>query len=302
MTWTNNILWRTWYQGCGGYSFKREELDKAEREGCFAAEPKFDGIWCAAFGGPDDVRFFSRTADEKEYPNLAITKELNGVALFGELAFGSQESRRRRKQLGHDFMDVYELAAVNYDFKNLKRNGQDRYDALLNWWSGQSEWVQRHFRLAARYRSNFVSLYDSQPEGLVLKNLSNDGRYVGGGERVLWWCKAKKEKDVDMVIMDWNPSTAELKCADGRPRVKNLVCGMYVDGVLKPLVKVGSMKDALSVSIAANFEAYRGRVIALKHSGQFKSGSLRHPKVDPTLDRPVRDDKQPEECVFVPEK
>ncbi len=58
------------------------------------------------------------------------------------------------------------------------------------------------------------------------------------------------------------------------------------------------MTDEWCKRFAQDFDAYKGKVMKIKHYGQFESGSLRHPSM---LDD-VRDDKDAKECVFDPKQ
>lgn len=284
---------RAWYQGCGGHVDERLLL-QLEKDRSFVAEPKRDGIWVAAFGDTSGVKFWSRTQTPKRY-SLETVTALAGATLVGELGFGSQTAVARRTAFGHDFMDVFDVLTLDYDDAIAREPGNVRRRELTRYLAAQPLAVRRQFRLVPRWRALFDHRYAAEPEGLVLKHVEADRGYIGGGTKVDYWVKCKRSRTADMVILDWEQSTAVTKVFDGVPRVEKLSCGAYVNGALTPLVKVGAMTDELSRAIAADFERYRGRVVEVKHFGQFKSGSLRHP----SLVR-LRDDKRPEECVFNP--
>lgn len=302
-----NFRFREWYQGCkgkleGNSTVSTEDvLAGMEAVGEWFAEPKRDGIWCVAFFDERGVEFYSRTQELKPYSlSSMVIPELFGCALVGELGFGSQESKRRREELGRDFMDVFDVIVARYeDFRGYA--GSFRRTWLEKEWTDYrpkgipalSPLTRHHFLLNPRWTSGFVDRYRAEPEGLILKPKS-EGAYLGGGQKVKHWIKVKKDHTVDMIVMGYELSTAETKA--GKGMVEHLVCGAYVDGELKELTKTGGMTHEMQLDIVANWETYKGRVVELKHFGQFKSGALRHPSVVR-----FRDDKRPTDCTFDPE-
>jgi len=289
-----SFRYREWYQGCGGkvdalHGSVELTLSGLEATKQWVAEPKRDGIWCAAFMGKDSNEFYSRTQERKPYSlDTEVVPCLEGCLLIGELGFGSQESLRRRKELGFDFMDVFDILFHKYVWVG-DLNGEDRRELLERTLLK----APREFILSPRWTTGFAQQYTMQPEGLILKP-AQGYKYVGSGTKVKYWLKAKKDHTVDMVIMGWKKSEAETKTNEAH--VEYIACGMYVAGELKELVHVGSMTRELSHDIAVNYGQYHNRVIELKHFGQFRSGALRHPSVVR-----LRDDKHAEQCVFDPE-
>jgi ATP-dependent DNA ligase len=158
--------------------------------------------------------------------------------------------------------------------------------------------IRRHFLLNPRYTVDFERCYRDEPEGLILKPI-DEGPYEGGGERVKHWIKVKKDHTVDMVVMGYEPSTAETKI--GRGLIEHLTCGMFMktpDGKaeLVELTKTGGMTEEMQFDITTNWERkYLHHVVELKHFGQFRSGALRHPSVVR-----MRPDKRAVDCVFDP--
>lgn len=291
-----NLRYREWYQGCGGKVVAtaaqsvESQLAGLEATGEWIAEPKRDGIWAVAFFDDTGVQFFSRTCERKPYSlDKLIVPDLFGCALVGELGFGSQESLRRRAELGADFFDVYDLLAVDYRVVTYENDGARRH--LLEGVMARS--VPPQLLPIPQYASNFVAEYAKQPEGLIIKP-REEGFAYQPGRKVKHWVKVKKDHTVDMVVMGYEVSTAETKA--GKGMVEHIICGMFVDAELVPLVKVGGMPHEMQVDIVANWSKYAGRVVELKHFGQFKSGSLRHPSVVR-----MREDKRADACIFDPD-
>jgi len=283
-----------WYQGCGGkVGGARPDdlvgsLEQIEAAGEHVAEPKLDGWWSVTFTGATN-RFWSRSTMEKEY-ELADFAMPAGCAIVGELGVGTQRAIERREEIGHGWVDVYDLLVVDYEpIAHLPC--EFRRAELEKWHAGLTPEQQDRFRLVPQWTEGFAARFDEEHEGLVLKTAS--GRpYVGGGTKPGHWSKAKKWFDEDMVVMEVTLSKALTKV--GEPMTEAVTCGQYVDGVLKPLVKVGGMTAAWSKEFAQNFAAHRGKVMAVAHFGRMKGGSLRHPSMLGDL----RDDKTAEECVY----
>jgi hypothetical protein len=283
-----------WYQGCGGkVGGARPDdlvgsLEDLEAAGEHVAEPKLDGWWSVTFTGATN-RFWSRSKMEKEY-ELADFPMPPGCVIVGELGVGTQRAIERRAEIGHGWVDVYDLLVVDYE-PIAHLSCEFRREALEEWHAGLTPEQQDHFRLVPQWTTDFAARFDAEHEGLVLKTAS--GRpYIGGGTKPGHWSKAKKWFDEDMVVMDVTLSKALTKV--GEPMTEAVTCGQYVDGVLKPLVKVGGMTAAWSKEFTQNFAAHKGKVMAVAHFGRMKGGSLRHPSMLGDL----RTDKTAEECVY----
>lgn len=283
-----------WYQGCGTEieSVKPEDimntLDELEATKEWFAEPKLDGIFITVFSDGKTNRFWSRNMLEKQY-GLASKPLPAGTILIGELGAGSEEALARRAKLGHDFVDVHGVLALEYC--PIIGLGEDERRAMLEGFHKTlNADLRKHFLLVSRWEKGFRAQYEKEHEGLVLKH-RNGGEYIGRGTKPAHWKKAKKWKEFDMVIMDIRISTADTKKSE--PMTKDLLLGQYVDGKLKGLSWVGSMTSTWSKEFAQNFAKYKGRVMKVKANCQFKSGALRHASM---LD--LRDDKDAKDCVF----
>jgi hypothetical protein len=291
---TDEFQSQAWYQGCGSEiaTDKPEELltelKKLNSTGEWFAEPKLDGIFIAIFSDGKKNRFWSRNSLEKQY-GLADMPLPAGTLLIGELGAGSEHALERRAQMGHDFVDVHGILVADYD-SVIDGNEADRRVVLDAFHSSLPKKLREHFLLVPRWDTDWVSEWDAQHEGLVLK-LKKGGSYIGRGTKPANWRKAKKWFEADMVIMDIRYSEAETKKDKGM--TKDILCGQYVNGVLKGLTWVGSMTDDWSKKFASDFSTYKGQVMVVKHNCQFKSGALRHASM---LD--LRDDKDARDCIF----
>ena len=283
-----------WYQGCGGkVGGARPDdlvgsLEDLEKAGECIAEPKLDGWWSVTFTGATN-RFWSRSKMEKEY-ELADFPMPAGCVIVGELGVGTQHAIERREEIGHGWVDVYDLLVVGYE-PIAHLTDEYRRERLEEWHATLTDEQQARFRLVPQWTTGFAKRFEEEHEGLVLK--LRDGRpYIGGGTKPGHWSKAKKWFDEDMVVMEVTRSKALTKV--GEPMTEAVTCGQYVDGELKPLVKVGAMTAAWSKEFAQNFEAHKGKVMVVAHFGRMKGGSLRHPSMLGDL----RDDKTAKECVY----
>jgi hypothetical protein len=269
------------YQGCGiNLTGDGDEalLAKYEAEGGWVAEPKCDGIWGQGFILRDRNVFTSKNMVKniglEDWKRPELTE---GTLIIGEPGYGSQEATERRAQLGHPYIDVFDILIINYE--DVSQRGDDERRRLLErWYALLDPQTKCRFRLVPRFFKDFVQEYRNQSEGLVLKRLG-DRPYTGKGRKPTHWVKCKKAYRIDMVILDWKPSSADTKQRE--PMVESVLCGQFVRGKLEGLVWVGSMEHWLQRDIAQNFGKYKGRVVRLRHYGQFKSGSLRHVSVDP---------------------
>ena len=294
---------KIWYQGCKGVikgtePQKYAELQKMEDSGDYFAQPKCDGIWSIIFGDAlmlpsqkiDEFnKTFSRTTEEKNKYKLPFVGFK--TAIVGELGYGSQHSNRRRKRLGYNFIDVFEILFYKGKYVGDLPE-KDRRAVLREWHSTLPADDQKHFKVLPLWFSRFVKRYKKQPEGLILKKRFNGG--YTPDSKIKDWIKCKKEYDWDMVLMDFELSTATTKV--GEPMVKNLIFGQYVNGLLQEMTKVGALDNDMSRKIAQNFSKYKGKIAVVHGYQQFESGGIRHPSFGG-----FRDDKFAKDCIFVPD-
>lgn len=271
---------------------KIRQLDILDQSGGWCAESKRDGIWCSIEITSDrQVIILSRTDQRKSLPELEEVIKAsfipNDTILLGELGYGSQESSEERARIGHDFVDLFDILRLNG--QNISCYSLAYRRGLLEGFlkASTKDWI----RLTKQVRSGFAAVYLKEDEGLMLKRLQE--RY----DESTWW-KVKKQHTVDYIIMGWEESTAETKV--GKKMAARLICGAYVGGDLKSLVKVAVARHSWCKDVAENFETkYHGKVVELACFKVFKSGSLRHPSicVGDNGEMKFRDDKKPESCV-----
>lgn len=284
---TNNQT-NSYYQGCGSYA-SAAKLDELEQSGLYVSEPKYDGIWCACVSDGIQQRLFSRNGLEKK---LTLPTMPPGIWI-GELGYGSQASTEKRKKVGHDWLDVFD--AIQVDGISISDEDDNRRREILEEaWQSWSHEVQEHFPLTPRITSGFRQLYNSEDEGIILKQVRDrpHSPYLIGTKNP-YWVKVKKTIEVDLVVMGYELSQATSFRNKGW--AQNLLCGVYRNGSLVQLTAVGSLDHFLRQDIVQNWQTYKGRVVRVVAYKIFDSGSLRHPALAPT---PFRDDKLPEECTW----
>jgi len=316
-----------YYQGCGGKVKGDNEEDKIaalnrlEKTREWVAEPKFDGIWAAAFTDDGKTRFISRNGKEKSLPDLAEIPIPEGTVLIGELAYGSQEANTRRSLVGHSFMDVFDIA--RYEGTSLiSASYKERMEILTSLYYNmdtcyspriRSPWYEWYLK-TPRWVESFERHYLLQPEGLVLKH--KDDEYYHNGKNKLW-LKAKKIYSNEYIILDWEKSEAYTKSSE--PMAESITCGGWVPSSevldeevvydkatilhqsisLIPLVSVGSMSHEMSRNIAQDFSKWNRQVIQINHYKLFDSGACRHPFVATKRgDVILRMDKNGRDCLY----
>jgi ATP-dependent DNA ligase len=143
--------------------------------------------------------------------------------------------------------------------------------------------TKARFRLIPQWSDNFIKHYHAQPEGLVLKTIGQH-HYVGG--KPLTWAKVKHHDTEDFVIMGYKHSTTK----QGKLRIRSVVCGEYVGGMLVEVCSVGTMKLRVRHYLAEHPEECIGKVLEILHYGR-TAKSLRHASV-----LRFRDDKLAADC------
>jgi ATP-dependent DNA ligase len=264
-----------------------------EQSGQWCAEPKCDGIWCSVQLGSDrKVTILSRSGQDKTSLVAALADTIARSAvpadtiLLGELGCWTPAAEAEIKRVGHGFVDVFDVLRYGGDDASTIPYRSRRSVLELLVITGPAfrpirEWV----RLVPCWNTAFARHYAQADEGLMLKRLDS---LPGVG-----MLKVKKRLTVDYVVMDWARSTAASKAAE--LMAATVICGAYVQGRLRPLVRVPIGTLAWCREFAQHFEHYRGTVMEIACSKQFKSGSLRHPSFVR-----VRHDKAAAECVYTP--
>ncbi len=249
-------LTKNWYQGCGktvvgSEAEKKVHLKGMESKAIWVAQDKCDGEFAVVHGGKD-LTVVNRKQNLIKGHGLHPFPE--GTLIVGELAHGSQTSRKRKEELGHGVIDVFDILFFNHEWLG-DLPATERRKRLEQWYRKLWKVAKPFYHLLPVWTDRFVERYNDAVEGLILKRMNgNDSKYVPGSKTVDW-VKVKREIDVDMVIIDWEQSTASTKSSV--PMCKNIIAGQYVNGVLTPLVRVGSMDHGVSRDVAENFQTLK---------------------------------------------
>jgi len=187
-------------------------------------------------------------------------------------------------------MDVFDVLRI--EGKDVTQwDDNDRRRVLFDVWDKWPQELQEWFRLVPRWDSRFRKHFKEQDEGLVLKRVGDRTAHFYVCDSLNpHWIKVKREITVDMVVMDYELSNAS---SFVKPAAKRLICGVYKDGKLQLMTRVGNMTAEMRYDIAANFYKYKGRVIEIVCNKVFESGAVRHPRF-----KCFRDDKMPEDCTW----
>jgi ATP-dependent DNA ligase len=290
-----------YYQGCGGVIDPRniDEFDFGKSD--YLIEQKYDGIYIQlVFDDEGKLSLVSRNMkvkDNEQLESLRLYLEQNlnlkNSVINGELAFSTQAGTEYQKKYGHSKVDVFDILKFKNEelstFPLLKRKEilHEICEKLNSEYIVEAKYIiTKDSKIVKQWFDNIIA---NGGEGLVIKDL-NDTNYVFGGKSNLWY-KIKKLIDMDYVIMGYEDSKSEKYGKQGW--VKNIICGLYVDGKLKQKVRVGSMTEEIRKEISENKNKYIGTVIEVHGFEIFKSGSIRHPSFSR-----FRDDKNSEDCVW----
>jgi len=229
---TEELMHSEFYMGCGSSVDDKNQLNQLKRlvvDPDIYAEPKCDGIWCIVFWGQDGkARVFSRNRKEKSIPAFD-GKMPAGTAIAGELSYGTQNGKMRRKRLGHDFMDAFDILFYDYQWLGYKTSytrKQNLIVAVRMSSLGHCADCKEYVQILPTFSMGFEAMeaLGVEHEGLILKS-KNAGIYVPG-TRSTSWVKYKKKHTWDMVLMGWKPSKAVTKVAKGN-LAESLILGQY---------------------------------------------------------------------------
>jgi len=287
---------KNYYQRCGASLMgteaqKIQSLKEMEKSGDYIAQSKCDGMWAVISNMGDGNKIYSRNQKERAYPLPELSV---GTMLVGELGTSSEEATKRQQELGHNYMDVFDILIYKSEWVGFKSD-VERLEILDKFLKESNDETKKCYLKVKVYTKDFVKNYKEENEGLVLKKVRGiDSSYLPGSTNTNW-IKCKHEYDFDMVIMDYELSVAETK--KSQPMVKSVIVGQYIDGTLTKLTKVGNMPLDMCKDIAQNFKNYKNKVVTIHGYKQFKSGAIRHASY-----KCMRDDKDAKDCTFRPEE
>lgn len=285
----------------------KRELDAIEATGLYVAEDKCDGHYSTFFNAHAGAHargpaFYSRNRKLQSSPELESLRLPEGLVVAGELGVGTPAALKRRAQLGHEFFVAHRILQTpdhltgRFPRDATKLNEVDQRQLLEMIWENFDQHTSTRFQLVTRYTSRFSEHYfrilNEGGEGLILKSVSPEHDTTFRPDtRSQYWIKAKKMLTVDMVITAVTLSDA--KTFKDRKMAGAITCGMFVDGVLRPLTSVGTMDHGIRLQFGNAPERFIGRVVEVGCFEQFDSGALRHPWLIG-----LRDDKETHECIW----
>jgi ATP-dependent DNA ligase len=301
-----------YYQGCDGHIDPREIMEFDFSKSVYLAEQKYDGIYCMlTFDSAGKLTLISRNMKEKTNEQLESLRsylenyfQLKDSVINGELAFSTQAGTEYQKLFGHSKVDLFDI--LKYKGKELNTTPLIQRKLLLSSLvKKDDEYIKLSPYICSTFEDGsidkdfnkkvlswFNKLVKEGKEGLVIKDM-NDTGYECGGKSKLWY-KIKKLVSMDYIIMDYEDSESDKYKSKGW--IKNIVCGLLVNGELVEKVRVGSMTEPIRKEISENKKKYIGTVVEINGFEIFKSGSTRHPSFNR-----FRDDKDSKDCTWVEE-
>lgn len=281
-----------WYQGCKGVA-SEQDLDHYERQGVWVAEPKEDGEWAACTIGAPNV-FVNRYGREialadagfhalRAWPFPTGTD----AVLIGELQAATQRASTSVARLGFRQFHVFDVVRMaGKDVRSFTLSG--RRELLEVLWRHLSDETKARFVLVEQRRSGFLQFYrevvEKGGEGIVLKDLRRPYGSRTADRKVDHWVKVKREMTVDMVVMGFG-------IGEKTREITSLVCGLYRDGRLEEVCKVG-LGALHAQRHTMVLDDWLGKVVEVRGFEVFRSGAVRSGSVVR-----VREDKESTECV-----
>jgi len=277
---------KSYYKSCGGSVLGTEQekishIQSLEKTGNWIAESKKDGIWLVLIGSYDKSRGYSRRGLERIHglPHIG-----EGNIIIGELSESTEEAIERKKEIGHNFLDVHDI--IQFNGKSLiNKTLTERKLCLKLWYKNLTQEEKNYYFINPVYFNNFAKLYQSEKEGIILKR--KDGLYNSFDYD---WLKVKKEDTWDFVIIGYQLSDAESKT--DVPTAKNFLIAQYIKDVLTPMGKV-PIPEKLGIEVAHDFSKFKGLVVEVRGFSRTKKGCVRSPRFER-----LRTDKPTKDCIL----
>ena len=273
---------RAYYKGCeysisGDINAQKDSIKRYEASKKWIAEPKLDGIWYVL---NDDIGYTRRGNTRGVYlPPIG-----KGTVIVGELAESTEEAIRRKSEVGHTFVDVFDILSYKgrdtTDIPLLDRKG-----IIESWHKKLDENSKEYFNVVSYYESDFAGLYEKEKEGIVLKRAN--GTYRDWDDV---WIKVKKEYTWDFVVVGYEVSDAESKSYTKIAR--NVIGAQYIGEILVPMVRI-PIDTNTGRRVVDKFHLFKNTVVEVRGFSRTKKGSVRSPRFVR-----FRDDKPARDCVF----
>lgn len=224
-------------------------------------EPKMDGIWCEVQIADGVAIGYSRTGQEKA--RWSVPADIVAT-LHGELLVGSTWAKERGISGQLHLFECTQLHGVDVTgaAHSHRRELAVAVVAQVDGWQMVPCWSGPE---ALAVWADLVVAQDY--EGLVVK----DSRAKWG----VGWSRCKAQVDWDFVCLGWEYAKGPYSDHPDRMLPVSMICGLYVDGVLKPVGKVFGLAQE-AAKIRERPELYRGKVFTAIGQRRFASGALRH--------------------------
>lgn len=290
------------YMGCKVHA-KIEDLSKLEATGKYVAEEKLDGEWAECrvlregnvFTSRNNLPIESKT--DKTYKALLALKlpdEWEGSVLIGEFEGCTQKATEDVKKRGYRQFIVYDVLQFSADASISGWQLEKRRAILERMWELLTPDQRKLFVLVRRWEHGFAGEFKrivaEGGEGLVLKLKGMPYEPKGADGKVDHWQKVKKLETQDMIVMG-------LGYGEKTGDITSLRCGLYVNGKLTEVCKIGLGHDLWVVRKTTDWNKWMGKVVETEGFEVFKSGAVRSGGV-----KRLRLDKPPEDCVLIPKE
>lgn len=253
-------------------------------------ELKYDGNWGHLVLGGKSWVLWSRNDLIQDSGESAA--HITHTVLHGEHIRGTQWSKNHPELYGKiaifgaEIVEGISLTGMSND--EMRKRIQDFLEKYSEEPIIERCFVVDQFILALAPQIWKDSVINGDFEGLVFKN----SKAVWGQD----FARMKKDITMDYVCMGFEDSDADSVAGWG---VKSVLGGLYIDGELQLVCKVGGLSHELRKEFFDNPEKYIGRVFEAEGKVLFKSGALRHPHFGSKRNPDGwRIDKKSEDCIW----
>jgi len=240
-----------------------------------AVQMKYDGFWVMLHIIDGEMRVVSSGAEVRKVINIP-DDGFDDTILIAEWIFGTEWAGKKKLEGMKEFQVHDCIRVAGKDIEDLPYYA--RYDIMRQAMRAPVSW--QAIRTYPIRELDDVWARDGW-EGVVFKNM-----YSGYGSPV---GRCKHTFTMDYVFMG---------CNDGNGKyagiASDLIGGLYIDGVLTPVCKVGGLSNEQRQEFWDNRESLKGSVFEAYGKGVFKSGALRHPAF-----LRMRTDKAAKDCRLV---
>ena len=243
------------------------------------AELKYDGHFARVEIAGKHWRIYSST--DRLVEEAELTSACKPTTFWAEHIRGTEWACRPARA------ELYERLAV---FASPKLNGKAQafpHSAVTRRAIG--DWIAAPGADGPLDRLFLVDRFDAKDARRLWTEHVRKGDYEGlilGGPQGL--ARMKAQATYDYVCVGFEQSDADKYVGWG---VRNVVGGLYIDGKLQQVTRVGGLTDEQRADFFKHPDSYVGRVFEAEGKKLFANGKLRHPNF-----LRWRTDKTPERC------